>query len=185
MLFFFITLPLFCTNTTRNFQKLPSYTFYEGDALCLPGHFFFSLALIFTLMAASIPFFLSAAIKFLCFSSNGIGVLWFFSLVLALSLLSTSMKTLKLSRKKESAFVVIVFISKRPKRAGAWNAKFHPGLHEGVDLCTDVPHTDDFLRTKISWTHSLSNYLTHGAPLRAGELCYQSKMLYVFMISSL
>ena len=40
--------------------------------------------------------------------------------------------------------------------------KFHPGLHEGVDV-----RTDDFLRTKISWMHSLPNYLTHGAPLRA------------------
>ena len=27
--------------------------------------------------------------------------------------------------------------------------------------------TDDFLRTKISWIHSLPNFLTHGAPLRA------------------
>ena len=24
------------------------------------------------------------------------------------------------------------------KRTGAWNAKFHPGLHEGVDVHTDA-----------------------------------------------
>ena len=55
-----------------------------------------------------------------------------------------------------------------PKRAGTWNAKFHFGLHEGMNL-----RTDDFLRTKISWMHSLLNFFTHGAPLRAprvGEL---------------
>ena len=86
------------------------------------------------------------------------------------------MKTLKLSRKKESASLSLFLISKSPddyaillpKRAGTWNAKFHFGLHEGMNS-----RTDDFLRTKISWMHSLPNFLTHGAPLRAlraGEL---------------
>ena len=46
------------------------------------------------------------------------------------------------------------------KRAGDWNAKFHPGLHEGRDV-----RTDDFLRTKISWI-----FLTYGSPLRAIEI---------------
>ena len=46
-----------------------------------------------------------------------------------------------------------------PKHAGAWNAKFHPGLHEGVDVRTDVTRTDDFPRTKISWMHRLPNFL--------------------------
>ena len=32
---------------------------------------------------------------------------------------------------------------------------------------TGVLRTDDFLRAKISWVHSLPNCLTHGAPLRA------------------
>ena len=88
------------------------------------------------------------------------------------------MKTLKLSRKKESASLSLFLISKSPdgyaillpKRAGTWNAKFHFGLHEGVNSRTDVLRTDDFLRTKISWMHSLPNFLTHGATLRAGEL---------------
>ena len=60
------------------------------------------------------PLFVTAATKFLCFSSKEIGLLWFLSLALALSLLSTLNEKLKLSRNKESAFVVVVFISRRP-----------------------------------------------------------------------
>ena len=47
-LFLCISLPLFCTTTTRNFQKLLSYTFYGGNVVRVPVHFF-SLPLIFTL----------------------------------------------------------------------------------------------------------------------------------------
>ena len=36
---------------------------------------------------------------------------------------------------------------------GAWNATFHPSLHEGVEVRMYVLHTDDFVRTKISWMH--------------------------------
>ena len=37
-----------------------------------------------------------------------------------------------------------------------------------MDLRTDVPRTDDFLRTKISWMHRFQpNFLTHVAPLHA------------------
>ena len=51
--FVYISLPLFCTTTARNFQKLPSYI----HVLCVPVHFVFSPPLIFTLVAASIsPF---------------------------------------------------------------------------------------------------------------------------------
>ena len=74
----------------------------------------FSLPLIFTLVAASISHFLTAAIKFSCYSSNEIGLLFFLSLALALSLLSTPTKTLKLSRKKDSALLLLFFISKSP-----------------------------------------------------------------------
>ena len=35
-----ISLPLFCTTTTWNFQKLPSYTFYGGNVACGPSLFF-------------------------------------------------------------------------------------------------------------------------------------------------
>ena len=41
---------------------------------------FFSLPLIFTMVTASISHFLTAAIKFLCYSSNGIDLLYFFYL---------------------------------------------------------------------------------------------------------
>ena len=47
-LFLCISLPLFCTTTTRNLQKLLSYTFYGGNVVRVPVHFF-SLPLIFTL----------------------------------------------------------------------------------------------------------------------------------------
>ena len=47
-LFLYISLPLFCTTTTWNFQKLLSYTFYGGNVVRVLVHFF-SLPLIFTL----------------------------------------------------------------------------------------------------------------------------------------
>ena len=47
------------------------------------------------------------------------------------------------------------------KTRGCLKCKCHLGLHDGVD-----GRTDDFLRTKFSWMHSLPNYLTHGALLR-------------------
>ena len=59
--------------------------------------------------------------------------------------------------------------------------KFHPGLHEEVDARTDVLHTDDFLRTKISRMQRLPNFLTHGAPLRA--LCSR-ELRYHFILFS-
>ena len=51
--------------------------------------FIFSLSLIFTLLASNISHFLTAAMKFSCFSSDEIHLLCFESLALALSLLST------------------------------------------------------------------------------------------------
>ena len=62
---------------------------------------FFSLLLIFTLVAASISHFFTAPIKFSCFSSNKIGFLCL-SLALALALLSTSRQTSKFSPEKDS-----------------------------------------------------------------------------------
>ena len=89
-LFLYISLPLLCTTTTWNFQKLPCYTFSVGNVARVPVHFF-SLPLIFTSVAASISHFVTTAIKFSGFSSNKIGLLCFLSLALALSLLSTLM----------------------------------------------------------------------------------------------
>ena len=61
--------------------KFPSHTFYGGNVVCGPVHFF-PLPLIFTLMATSITHFLTAAIKFPCYSSDEIGLLCFFYLPL-------------------------------------------------------------------------------------------------------
>ena len=54
---------------------------------------FFSLPLTFTFSwwQLAFPLFLKAAINVFCFSSNEISLLWFLSLALALSLLSTLM----------------------------------------------------------------------------------------------
>ena len=75
-----------------NFQKLPSYTFYGGNVLCVPVPFCFSLSLIFTLVATSISHFLTTTIKFSCFSSNKIVLCFFLFLALPLSLFSTLIK---------------------------------------------------------------------------------------------
>jgi len=40
----FFALPLFCTTTAWNFQKLSSYTFYGGNVVCGPVNFFFAAA---------------------------------------------------------------------------------------------------------------------------------------------
>ena len=87
---------------------------------------FFAVARI-TLVASSISHFLTAAIKFSCYSSNEICLLCFFlffflSLALALSLLSTPMKTLKLSRKKESASLLF-FLSLKVRAAVRFTAE--------------------------------------------------------------
>ena len=71
-------------------QKLPSYKFM-GDMLYVFLFPFFRCNSIFTLLAASISHFFTAAITFSRYSSNKIGLLCFLSLALALSLLSTSM----------------------------------------------------------------------------------------------
>ena len=69
----------------------------QKNVACVPVRFFFwlSISLIFTLLAASISHFLTAAIKFLCFSFNEIRSPLFISLSLLLfhDLLSTSVKT--------------------------------------------------------------------------------------------
>ena len=88
--FLYISLSLFCTTTTWNFQKLPSNAFYGANVVCVSGPFvFFSLPLmtIFTSVAASISHFLTASIKISYFPTpNEIGLLCFLSLSLAFSL---------------------------------------------------------------------------------------------------
>ena len=102
-----------------------------------------------------ISHFLTTAIKFSCFSSNKIDLFCFLSLFLALSLFSTSMKTLKLSRKKESSLLLLLllllFISKSPGGYAIYcrNARvlemqnFNPAYMKGTRTCG---RTDDFLK---------------------------------------
>ena len=70
--FLCISLPLFCTTTTWNFQKLlNSHTFYGGNVVGVLVHFFFTAAHFhLALVAASISHFVTAATKFSCCSSN-------------------------------------------------------------------------------------------------------------------
>ena len=42
--FLYISLPLFCTTVTWNFQKIPSYTFYGGNVGRVLVHSFFTVA---------------------------------------------------------------------------------------------------------------------------------------------
>ena len=86
-LFLYISLPLFCTTTTGNFQKLLSYAFYGGIVVRVPFHFFntaahFHLALV----VVSISHFVTAAAKFSCCSSKKKCFLFFISLALDLQL---------------------------------------------------------------------------------------------------
>ena len=65
-------LPLFCTTTTWNLQKLLSDTFYGGNVVRVLVHFFFYCRSISpsALVAASISYFLTATTKLSCCSSN-------------------------------------------------------------------------------------------------------------------
>ena len=68
--FLWISLPLFCTTTTWNFQKLLSYTFFWGNVVRVLVHFVFTAAHFhLALVTASISHFV-AATKFSCCSSN-------------------------------------------------------------------------------------------------------------------
>ena len=142
--------------------------------MCSRSISFLSLPLTFTLLAFLL--FLTAASKLSNFSSNEIGlffvvvvVVFFLSHALTLSLLSTSMQASKLKSKDCCCCCCcFCFYLKKfgklcdlpPKRMDASKAKFHPGLHEWVDVLTE-----DFLRTQISQFHRLLNFLTQSAPL--------------------
>ena len=64
--------------TSRNFLVTFGYPFYEGNLVRVLVRFLFSLPFIFTLVAASISNFLTAATKFSCCSSNKKCLLGFF-----------------------------------------------------------------------------------------------------------
>ena len=80
-LFLYISLPLCCTTTTWNFQKLPGYTFCGGNVVRVLATFFFTAA---PWWPDSISHFLTAATKISCCSSNKKMSPLLFSLLLAL-----------------------------------------------------------------------------------------------------
>ena len=100
-----------------------------------------SLALIFTLEAASMCHFLSASIKFSCFPSNEIRHLCILSFALALSSVTHLSVDIRIQSKKKKTYsdLLSFFLSKslgghaiyRQKRAGARNANFLPALMKG------------------------------------------------------
>ena len=77
-------------NVKWKFQNIPSYTFYGGNVVHVVVFFvcllFFSLPLIFTLVAASISDFLIATSRFSCCFSNKKCLLLFFCFFLSLAL---------------------------------------------------------------------------------------------------
>ena len=67
-------------------MKLPSYTFYVGNVVCVPVRSFFHCRSFFTLVAASVSqSVVPTAIKSSYFSSDEIGLLLLLSLAVALS----------------------------------------------------------------------------------------------------
>ena len=111
---------------------------------------FFSLPLIFTLVPASISHFLTAAIKFSCYSSNEIGLLCFLSLKEMYRLTAQDLEM----------------------------QNFIPAQMKGWTYVRTYSVRTIFF--KISWMHRLPNFLTHGAPLRALSARESSTIIYRF-----
>ena len=71
---------------------------------------FLALPLIFTFVAASISHFLTAAIKFSCYSSNEIGLLCFFFISGSSSFsVSHANEDFKIKWKERIGFLVVIF----------------------------------------------------------------------------
>ena len=99
-----ISLPLFCRATMPLiFMEKMSCLLAKNFITYVPVHFYF-LKLIWTLLASSISHFLTAAVKFSCFSSNEVLLLCFQSLAQAL---------IKNNAKKDST-LWLFFLSKSP-----------------------------------------------------------------------
>ena len=131
-LILYISLPLFCTTTTWNFPKLPSYTFYGGNVVLFN---FFSLPFIFSLVAASIsPFSHSRYKSVMLFFQRNWSPLVFIFRYSSLPVIQVNVD-IEIKSKERIGFCCCCFY--------LW----------GVDARTDVPRTDDLLRTKISWMH--------------------------------
>ena len=78
--------------------------------LAVHVHVHVPLQFIFTFLAASIFHFLNTAITFSCFLPTEFVSSGFYLPLFGLSLLSTSVKTLKFSRKKDLALLLLLFV---------------------------------------------------------------------------
>ena len=117
------------------------------------------------------PLAFPPCLKFLCFSSNEIGLLCFLSRSSSFSVIHVNVDIKIKSNYKISALLLLSVSPKSEKlwdlpskRTGAWNPNFHPGLHEGVDA-----RTDPFLAARTS---------------RARELRYDSSWSIVFLTAN-
>ena len=102
--FLYISLPLFCTTITRNFQKLPGYTFNRGNVLRVLVHIFSTVA--HFRPGGRWHFLFSRRYKISCCSSNKKCLLSFFYLALALFLVELRWPVALLS----SFFSVFLFL---------------------------------------------------------------------------
>ena len=111
--FLCISLRLFCTTATWDFQKLPSYTFYWGNFICGPVHVFRCRSFLTWWPLAFLIFSCTAAIKFSCYSSNEIGLLCFFISGSSSFFVIHANKDIKINSKERIGFVVVVFYLKK------------------------------------------------------------------------
>ena len=143
-LFLYISLPLFCTTSSRNFQKLPSYTFL---VILWPVHFFFRCRSFSPCWPLAFLLFLIAAINFQVFLPTKLVSLVFIPRSSFFSVIHVNVD-IKISRRKESA-LLLLFLSQKVREGmrftaetpGPWNAKVYPGLHEEVDVGTYLVRT--------------------------------------------
>ena len=75
--FLYISLPLFCTTTTWNFQKLPGYTFFGGKVVLVFVHFFFFTSLIAPWWTQAFLIFLPPLQNFMLFLQQKMSPLFF------------------------------------------------------------------------------------------------------------
>ena len=135
------------------------------------------------------PLFLTSAIKFSSFSSNEIGLLCFLSLALALSLLSKSMQTLKLSRKKESA-LLLLFLSLKVLEAMRFTAEMRGCLKCKISCRltwrgggTSFPQSQNFLDAEIikffyPWCSAARSSIDASNDIREGVSARNNICLY-------
>ena len=117
-----------------NFQKLPSYTYFQRK------YFIYSCSLFptaahFYLVAASISHFLTATIIFSCFSSNKISLHCFYFLLWLFLVIIHIKVGIKIQSKEKLGFVLVFSLEKSwwscdlpPKFAGCLKCKISPQI---------------------------------------------------------